>query len=288
MKNARPQSFSALWVEGRLGPYERLALSTFVAAGCSVVLYTYDMGLEVPTGVCRRDAGAIVPDSRRQTFPGGATHFSNLFRYRLLREQSTIWIDVDLLLVDLNAIPDQDHLYGVQTDGQINTALLALPMDSPALDALIERCDIVDGTRLHWGLLGPELLTTMLTSFGLEERALPPRTAYPIGWQDAWRLFDPDELEWCQQKVEGAATLHLWNQFLTKDGLKRFAPASRSFLDLLAAERSVAFNLPEVPRALLDEVRRKRAERYRRRPSLRDLLLAFRTVPTMLAARARL
>ena len=276
--DTRPRTFSALWVEGALGPYEQLCLRSFVAKGCTLELYTYDPDVIAPPGVTLRDANDIVPTERRRTFPGsGFAHFSNFFRYSMLGRAATTWVDTDLLLLDPHALPDQDHLFGRQSDGIVNTALLALPMDSPAVPALIAASDLPPDARLRWGLLGPKLLTSTLQSFELDDRALPVATLYPIGWEDIWRLYDPRQRDWCEDTTRGAATLHLWNQFLKKDGLKSFAPAPQSFLGLRAAELDIDFGLPEAPPALLRHARDKWAK-PRRGPLQRvtDRLRALR------------
>ena len=259
----RPTIFSSLWVEGPLGPYERLVLASFVRAGQRVELRTYDADLAVPDGVSLCDAREIVSEQRRAVFPGGFAHFSNFFRYRLLSEQSCVWFDTDLVLLDGGAIPEQPHLYGLLPDGVINTALLALPRDSPALTVLIERSDVPPDEVLRWGRLGPDLLTSTLEEFRLLGHALDPAVVYPITWQDNWRLFDPAQTDWCREATRGSAGLHLWNQYLKKDGLKGLAPHPEAFLGRLATDLDIEFDLPVATKAQLREVRRK-WERKRR------------------------
>lgn len=266
----RPTTFSTLWVEGPIGPYERLVLASFVRTGRPVELHTYESDLAVPDGVALRDAREIVSDGRRATFPGGFAHFSNFFRYRLLSEQVCVWFDTDLVLLDEGAMPDQQHLYGLLPDGVINTALLALPSTSPALTVLVERSDIPPDEVLRWGRLGPDLLTSTLEEFGLLGHALDPAVVYPILWPDNWRLFDPAHADWCREMTRGSAGLHLWNQYLKKDGLKGLAPRPGSFLGELATELNIEFELPVATRAQLREVRRE-WERKRRPRSDRGL-----------------
>ena len=262
---SRPQTFATLWVEGPLGPYERLVLTSFVRAGERVELHTYDSALAVPAGVVLCDARDIVSDARRATFPGGFTHFSNFFRYRLLNERACVWFDTDLVLLDAGAIPDQQHLYGRQSDGRINTALLALPHDSPALAALVERSDVPPDEVLRWGRLGPDLLTSTLEEFELLGHALDPAVVYPITWQDNWRLFDPGQADWCRERTRGSAGLHLWNQYLKKDRLSSLAPHLEAFLGRLATDLDVDLGLPVATKAQLREVRRAWAQKRRPR-----------------------
>ena len=259
MSDARPPAFSALWVEGALGPFEVLSLRSFVAAGCHVELHTYDDTLVAPPGVALQDARDTVPEERLRIFPGGFAHFSNYFRYRLLSDRTTIWIDTDLVLLDLDMLPDRSHLFGLMPDGHVNTALLALPTGSPTLPDLVQASDVPEGTPLRWGRLGPQLLETTLRDHHLLDAALPAHLLYPVASQDNWRLFDPRQAGWCRDRTRGSAALHLWNQFLTKDGLKEHAPPPRSFLGQLAARFDVDFTRPKAPRSVLRQVRRKRA-----------------------------
>lgn len=242
----RVREHATFWDGGALGPYEQLSLASFVAAGLPVELYTYSDALAVPSGVTVRDAREVVDEHRMRTFPGNVTHFSNHFRYRLLGARTVVWFDADLILLDASRLPDSDHVFGLQQDGLVNTALLGLPTDSGAVRTLIERSDVPEGTRLRWGRLGPRLLTEVLDDAGLLGEALPVQHLYPLSEDRIWMAFEPTERAACDVALDGAAALHLWNQYLKKLGLKDRAPAEGSLLDELAQRFDVRFDLPPI------------------------------------------
>lgn len=260
--------FSALWVEGPIGPYEKLSLETFLRSGSAVSVYTYGDGTGIPAGVNIVDARSIVPESRLRTFPGGVTHFSNLFRYSLLCARPTIWFDADMLLLRPEAIPDQSHLYGKQDDHLINTAILSLPPDSPALIELAARADVLPEAKLRWGMLGPQLLTDVLSSHGLEGHALRREFLYPVSPREIWRIYEPSHRWHCETKTGEAITIHLWNQYLKKNQLKPHAPAPGSYLDGLAQTFDFDFGLPPLKpgeaESRAGRSRRSRATGWRR------------------------
>lgn len=240
------RAFSAFWDGGPLGPYEQLALASFAATGAAVAVHTYTDDLEVPAGVTVHDARAVVPEERMRSFPGGITHFSNHFRYRLLASTATVWFDTDPVLLDPTRLPASELVFSVQQDGLVNTALLGLPAGSPAAEELARRSDLPPETPLSWGALGPRLLTEVLTEHGLVGHALPGELVYPLGHDEIWRVFEDDPQGRCREAIAGAATLHLWNQYLKKLGLKDRAPAAGSVLADLADRAGVTFDLPPI------------------------------------------
>lgn len=240
------RSFSAFWSGSPLGPYEQLAVASFVSAEHEVRVYSYDEGLALPEGVTLCDAREVVDEERLRSFPGGVTHFSNHFRYRLLDSSSTIWFDTDLVLLEPRLLPDAGPIFASQSDGLINTSLLGLPPGSAVLQKLISESDAAPTSDLRWGSLGPRLLTEVLEAGGLSSHALPTDVVYPLGPTNIWWAFDASEIDRCRRAVRGAMTLHLWNQYLKKLGFKEVAPQRGSLLAELASRHGVEFALPEI------------------------------------------
>ncbi len=92
-------AIQSLWIGSALSTMERLSLTSFVAAGHNVHLYTYDDVAGVPEGVELRDANAILPRSRifRYAEHDTVSGFSNFFRYKLLLERGGWWVDTDVV-----------------------------------------------------------------------------------------------------------------------------------------------------------------------------------------------
>jgi hypothetical protein len=96
-----------LWIGQRVSKLEQLTMRSFIRHGHEFNLWVYDeLEEDPPPGVILRDATAILPRERiflkAETDPsagvGGKSYgpFSDLFRYKLLRDHGGIWVDMDL------------------------------------------------------------------------------------------------------------------------------------------------------------------------------------------------
>jgi hypothetical protein len=215
----------------------------------------------VPAGVELADAAHILPREALDRYRGGgASKFSNRFRYELQRRGRGIWIDCDIyLLAPLPSAPP--HLFGWQSDELINIAVLRLPQDSPLLPPLLAGLEdeevppwLSRSARLaaHWrkwrtgrpGLAamprattGPHAMTWLARANGLDREALPRETFYPIPWQEADWIRDPAaRLE--DRIGEGTLALHLWNEQIV--GFKDSPAPPGSFLARLQEEGAEA------------------------------------------------
>lgn len=248
-----------LWIGPTLGRIERACLRSAMRQGHEVVLYCYQPPQGVPAGVTVRDAREVVDETRIVAHAGGSfALFSNLFRYLLLQRGAGTWIDCDVYL--LKPLPDDPWLMGFEEDGgRIGTALLRIPRNAPLLPPLIELFDertIPDwiGRRakaaawwrrlrrgrtglahMPWGVAGPLGLTALARRQGLERLALPCDFFFPVPWQQAGWIADPDRrLE--QMVTSRTIAIHLCNE-LIKPFKETPAPAG-TFLERLQEEGS--------------------------------------------------
>jgi len=88
---------------GPFSPYEALCLSSFVAAGIAVELFSEAPVPDLPEGVRRRPARDILDRDialYRHEFDGPSPSLhSNHFRYALLEKTGGWWIDTDVMLM---------------------------------------------------------------------------------------------------------------------------------------------------------------------------------------------
>jgi hypothetical protein len=210
-----------------------------LAQGHRLALYCYREPAGVPSGVELRDARSILPETsifRHQT--GSIAFFSDWFRYELLKRALGTWIDTDVYLLrplDMHS----PYLFGEESRGMINNAVLRLPPDSPMLPGLLdpfERRRVppatprrkrlrqrltafirrgADPARFAWGSTGPLAVNMLARRFGLAGHALPPETFYPVLWNDAAWVRDPE------RRLEDVVTdrtvgVHLWNQCIAE------------------------------------------------------------------------
>src|SRR5262245_31862503 len=193
------------WNDAPLSYIERLCLSSMVASGHSVDLYSYDTIADIPAGVTLRDAGLIFPkkDIVRDKATGSIALFADQFRYEGLRRGAGIWLDTDVLLLrSLDGMGD--HVFGWEDYRTINSAVLLIPPESECLKALqefahsrvpvppywtqrrqyLQRARALIGIEksleeLGWGMIGPKAMTHFVKSKNLVHRAQPFDVFYP-------------------------------------------------------------------------------------------------------------
>ena len=87
----------SLWIGDRLSTMERLCITSFLEHGHPFHLYVYDEVANVPRGVILEDATEIMPRDKifRYKEHDSVSGFSNLFRYKLLLERGSYWVDSD-------------------------------------------------------------------------------------------------------------------------------------------------------------------------------------------------
>lgn len=245
-----------LWIEGRLGPIERLCLSSFRAQGHQVELYAYGEITGLPEGVALRDAREVLPEAvaRSNRYANGSyALFSNLFRYEILRRGLGIWSDTDVVAMAPLAL-DTPFIAGWESADFLNGAVLfAEPHSDFVADALaafssgrvppwvpFHRAPLawiahragrrVPATALPHGTFGPKGVTALAQQHGLTALAQPQEVFYPVPPRMARRVFESD------YKLESVVTpatlaIHLWNEKLRD--IKHTAPPVGSLLRTL-------------------------------------------------------
>lgn len=246
-----------LWIGDELGAVERACLQSVMRQGHHVALYAYRCPEGIPEGVDLRDAGTILPERKVFTGRNGSfAAFSDWFRYELLARGLGTWVDTDVyLLKPLDT--GRTHLFGEESPGILNNAILRLPADSPMITLLLEpfrEAEIprgltwrqrlpllvhrllsghVDLRRLPWGSTGPLALTAIARQFGLMGEALPSDMFFPVHWHRADWLANPAvKLE--QVASDRTVAIHLWNECIKH--LKAKPAPEGSFLKRLQDE----------------------------------------------------
>jgi hypothetical protein len=229
------------WQDAPLTYIELMCLSSMVAAGHAVDVYSYDAINNVPAGVTVKDARLILPKERiiRHKATGSIALFANLFRYEGLRQGAGIWLDTDMLVLrSLDGMGD--HLFGWEDHRAINNAVLLLPPESECLRLLqefaqsrvlvppywsyrrqyMQRARSLIGKQksveeLGWGAIGPRALTHFVKATQVVHRTQATEVFYPLHWRDVRFFWSSD---YCVEAHFTSSTraVHLWNK-----GLKR-------------------------------------------------------------------
>ncbi len=219
--------FASFWRGGPLNPFAWGCLASFAHEGATLSLFSYDLGLEAPPGVRLADARRICPDETlvsRYLADGkpSIAAFADMFRYRMILETGSCWVDADLVCLTTPAFAKEAYVFCRQADAVsallVNNAVLRLPRSDPALAELVATAEAAAGVDGRWGALGPFLLTPVLEKHGLYAKALDPHVCYPIEPEQFWKPFLPGFHDEVAAAVEGATLLHLWSEAIRWTG----------------------------------------------------------------------
>jgi hypothetical protein len=229
------QDFRLFWAGPPLSVYEELCLTSLVARGQRVFLYSYDSSLCVPDGVELVDAHEVLPGDHIHTYThaDGETSpvlHADLFRYEVLRRFGGWYCDLDVVLVG-NHPPVADIYIAREDAAHVNNSVLRFPQGAPLMVAAAEAARGLM-TSESWGASGPALLTRLVEAQGLLQSVQPWTAAYPVRTTEVAKLFLPEHREELEDRAAGADFVHLWNQIWRRVRIpKEFGPPEGSFLD---------------------------------------------------------
>ena len=233
---------SALWVSGKMGPYENLCLESFVRLGYKVRLFTYGAKMSVHPEIEVLEASdvlALEGVSRDFFNLGMFPQLADLFRYSLLSREETTWVDTDMFCLNAN-LPDQAYLFGYEDGYHVNTAILRYPKDSILAKEMLKDAKSKELKDITWSEIGPKLLTSKLHDLKLSNLAMPKESFYPVHYTEIGMLFDPAMKDLVSERLNESYGIHFWNEILRQeDPVKKMHPPLGSWL----SDQFMEFNL---------------------------------------------
>lgn len=242
-----------LWHGGKLDYIEKLCLTSMVAFGYNVSLYSYARLDDVPSGVAVKDAAAILPMEQmlRNSATASPALGSNIFRYKILQLGLGCWVDTDILLLK-RIETEGEVVFGYQDSNSINGAVLYVPKGSSLVADLVHYVQTrpvvppwwplrkktnqmarhiiglaLAPEALPWGIFGPQALSHFITKNGLEKQAQDIPVFYPVYYLDAETTFDAD-VDMSDYIRPETISVHLWNNDLKT--LKTRRPPEGSYI----------------------------------------------------------
>jgi mannosyltransferase OCH1-like enzyme len=246
------QEVRAFWTGPSLSLYEQLSLASFVASGARVQLFSYEKDLAVPDGVELVDANEILPGpvyefSHANGDRSLALH-SDLFRYVAIEKYGGWYVDVDIIFIG-KELPAGPIYLARETEKVVNGAVMKFPAHAPLLiTAIQEARSLLPETAKSSShearlLIGPPLVTRLVSEFALDHMVRPRSCAYEIGYDEIPAFFDPASCERLQERVADGDFTHLWNEVWRWIRIpKNYGPPEGSFLDSLF--RRVGVRIP--------------------------------------------
>jgi Glycosyltransferase sugar-binding region containing DXD motif len=237
------QEVRAFWTGPSLSLYEELSLRSFLASGARVQLFTYNNDLVVPDGVELINANEILPGPvyafRHAAGDKSLALHSDLFRYVAVEKYGGWYLDLDIIFIG-RELPASPIYIARETAKVINGAVMKFPAHSPLLQRAIEEARrLLPETATSTShearvLIGPSLMTRLLSEFSLEHVVRPRSQAYEIGYDEIPALFDPASRERLQERVADSDFTHLWNEVWRWVRIpKNYGPPAGTYLDSL-------------------------------------------------------
>lgn len=201
-------NFSSLWVGGELTSIQKMCLSSFVYYDKPISLYVYDLDIEVPTGVIKKDARDILPETHVFKFMDSYAPFSDVFRYKMINKTGDVWVDADTILLtsDLSELEEKEYMF---TKGKFENLYLAgvlkAPKDSQLISELVKKSTSISlGSRSRFAEIGPFLFDPEIKNQGLEEHCIPLSKLCLYSFLDWKNLWDPDKLSMVIENAKDA------------------------------------------------------------------------------------
>lgn len=221
------EPFQTLWVGRQLSALERLAMTSFLRNGHEVHLYCYDDVGKVPAGVVFRDASEILPASEIFTYRHGPARgslaaFSNLFRYKLLRDRGGWWVDADVVCLRRWNFPDSvviasEHTRGPQA--KVANGIMKLPAGHPVAALCYDAASRVDREKVQWGETGSILVARALVENKLLDVIMKPDVFCPVPWWD-WQLLLAEDPRPARSFItDDSYSIHLWQEMWRRAGM---------------------------------------------------------------------
>jgi mannosyltransferase OCH1-like enzyme len=237
------QEVRAFWTGPSLSLYEELSLRSFLASGARVQLFSYDDDLVVPDGVELVNANDILPGPvyafRHAAGDKSLALHSDLFRYVAVEKYGGWYLDLDIIFIGQELSASSIYI-ARETANVINGAVMKFPAHSPLLQRAIEEArrllpeTAASSSHETRVLIGPSLMTRLLSEFSLEHVVQPRSNAYEIGYDEIPAFFDPASCERLQERVADSDFTHLWNEVWRWIRIpKNYGPPEGSYLDSL-------------------------------------------------------
>ena len=235
----QPLQMNALWIGDRLAKLQQLCLLSAVHAGHRVRLFTYGKLEDVPGELEQVDARDIYPESAiiRHARTGSPSIFADRFRYEIARRGLGAWADADVLFLK-PLLEESDMICGWESRSRVGNSVLYFTPQSGVLQDLcrfaaddypippwynpmrrvwLGLCkrmgSPVPVSRLTWGVLGPGLLTYVLTERRELSRVWPMHRLYAVPYREKFGPFRA-AYDLSARIKPDTVCVHLWAQGL--------------------------------------------------------------------------
>lgn len=172
--------------------------------------------------------------------------FSDLFRYKLLKENTGWWFDCDTVILKnvdqfSTLVSDKVVTVGFESENGLNGAVLYCNSSNHAQRLYTDAIKIAEND-FPWGAIGPDLITKhYLQNDQSNILKVEKNIFYPLSYREFDKVYRKEQLGHLNNQVKDSFCLTLWSSFLRQSGLAYMAPPTGSFLHQLSSELYVSF-----------------------------------------------
>lgn len=222
--------FASLWV-GDMTRLERLSINSFIKNGHEHHIYLYDMNNAkgLPKEAIIHNANEIIPESEifKDITVGEYFQFADLFRIKLLSKNDYIWTDLDTVCLSKNwewntmfLCPFEPRENEFEGNLTLNNSLFYIKPNTVFMQQLVDAVDGFDYKKTKDPYrLSPFLFTELFiknpTNYNQVKKHIQPwQVTFPIHYWDIWKIYQKENLEWCNAKCANSFAIHLWRNSL--------------------------------------------------------------------------
>ena len=261
---------ASLWIGPELTWMEQMCLMSFVEAGHTTTLYSYEPVRNVPDGVVVKDANDIMPTNEiiYHVNTGSPAFHADIFKLRMLAQTNYLWIDTDAYCLKPFKRPKHGYFYGWGTDRRkiISSGVLGLPKKSKTLAAMLELTSDLypippwypakkreelhklksEGNGVHmsllpWGVIGPEALHCFTHQTGEAKYALEGHVLYPMPFSNVRAFHRPHLKKMVTASIhDDTISVHFYGRrFRNIFALSKGLPLEDSYADDLCKKHGI-------------------------------------------------
>lgn len=218
----------SLWIGDRLSIMEQLCLASFLYHGHPFHLYVYDEIKNVPPGATLKDASQLIPPDKIFKYKHHDSYagFSNIFRYKLILEKGSYWVDTDMICLK-PFLSTSDYVFSSERvwrgSTHVNSGVIKAPSGCEIMQYCYDKSNCYDLETLVWGEIGPKLIASAVKFFHLQGYVASPETFCPVNvwhWERVIKKsFLVNYLE--SRKIYKAQAVHLWNEMWRRNNINK-------------------------------------------------------------------
>lgn len=236
-----------MWIGNSITKVQELSLLSFLYYGHSIDLFLYNLDIDVPNGVNKKNARDILEYDNVFVVNNSYAPFSDLFRYKMIQKTGLVWTDIDNVCLSSNW-EDLGEIfagYELQSESEqiVNNAILSLDKNSKIINFLVDESKKFDKANITWSEIGPKLVTNAFNLFNYQKHIKEFNIFYPIAFYDYEILWNPDKKDECLEKIKDSKCFSIYNSMAQRAEIDRNSfpenSALKYFYDIFNKDKKI-------------------------------------------------